>query len=249
MFEELSNFRDLGGHVTSDGRTLRYGLVYRSDALCFVTENDRAVLRETLQIHTIVDLRTSMEHERMGRYGLAVVGEVVHLPVLDGALIRENAHNRTVDLTSMYQTIVFVHADEVAAVVTLLSDPDRLPAVISCNAGKDRTGIIVATLLAILDVPDEAIPADYEQSTAGLAMLRDRIITRLVGDDLAHISPAAFAVEPAAVAEVLQDIRTRHGTVTDYLIAAGVPTDIRQRLSALLDNSDAVTAPACLAAP
>lgn len=249
MFEELSNFRDLGGHVTSDGRTLRYRLVYRSDALCFVTENDRAVLRDRLQIHTIVDLRTSMEHERMGRYDLADVGDVVHLPVLDGALIRENAHNGSLDLTSMYQTIVFDHADEIAAVLTLLSDPDRLPAVISCTAGKDRTGIIVATLLAILDVPDEAILADYEHSTAGLAILRDRIITRLVGDDLARIPPAAFAVEPAALAEVLQDIRTRHGTVTDYLIAAGAPTDIRQRLSALLDNSDAVTAPACLAVP
>ncbi|MFN3254391.1 MAG: tyrosine-protein phosphatase [Ilumatobacter sp.] len=249
VFEELSNFRGLGGHVTSDGRTLKSGLVYRSDALCFVTENDRAVLRDILQIQTIVDLRTSMEHERMGRYDLADVGEVVHLPVLDGALIRENAHNGSLDLPSMYQAIVFDHADEIAAVLTLLSDPDRLPAVISCTAGKDRTGIIVATLLAVLDVPDEAILADYEQSTAGLAMLRDRIITRLVGDDLARIPPAAFAVEPAALAEVLQDIRTRHGTITNYLIAAGAPADIRQRLSALLDNGDAVTAPACLAAP
>lgn len=185
----------------------------------------------------------------MGRYDLADVGEVVHLPVLDGAVIRENAHNGTLDLTSMYQTIVMDHADEIAAVLTLLSDPDRLPAVISCTAGKDRTGIVVATLLAILDVPDEAILTDYERSATGIAALRDRIITRLLDDDLAHIPPAAFAVEPAALAGVLQDIRTRHGTVTEYLIAAGAPTDIRQRLSALLDNGDPVTAPACLGAP
>ncbi|CAN0487982.1 unnamed protein product, partial [Phaeothamnion confervicola] len=39
------NFRDVGGHVTADGRKLRSGLVYRSDALCFVTERDRALLR------------------------------------------------------------------------------------------------------------------------------------------------------------------------------------------------------------
>ncbi|MDO9174043.1 MAG: tyrosine-protein phosphatase, partial [Actinomycetota bacterium] len=64
VFEALSNFRDVGGHVTADGRKLRSGLVYRSDALCFVTERDRALLRETLRIRTIVDLRTSMEHER-----------------------------------------------------------------------------------------------------------------------------------------------------------------------------------------
>ena len=142
VFEALSNFRDVGGHVTSDGRQLRTGLVYRSDALCFATERDRALLRDTLRIRTIVDLRTSMEHERMGRYDLDDVGEVVHLPILDGALIREKANDGSLDLASMYQAIVFDHADEIAVVLTLLADPDRLPAVISCTAGKDRTGIV-----------------------------------------------------------------------------------------------------------
>lgn len=129
VFEALSNFRDVGGHVTADGRKLRSGLVYRSDALCFVTERDRALLRETLRIRTIVDLRTSMEHERMGRYDLTDVGEVVHLPVLDGALISEKAHDGSLDLASMYQAIAFDHADEIALVLTLLADPDRLPAI------------------------------------------------------------------------------------------------------------------------
>ncbi len=237
VFEALSNFRDLGGHVTADGRTLRSGLVYRSDALCFVTDHDRALLRDTLCIRTIVDLRTSMEHERMGRYDLADVGEVVHLPVLDGALIREKAHDGSLDLFSMYRAIVFDHAGEISAVLTLLADRDRLPAVISCTAGKDRTGIVVGVLLAVLGVPDETILADYEQSTAGVAMLRSRIMARLVGDDVPNIPPAAFAVEPAALAEVLQEIRTRYGTVTAYLIAAGAPVEIEQRLGALLDDS------------
>lgn len=31
--EGLSNFRDLGGHRTADGRTVRPGLLYRSDSL------------------------------------------------------------------------------------------------------------------------------------------------------------------------------------------------------------------------
>ena len=207
VFEALSNFRDVGGHVTADGRKLRSGLVYRSDALCFVTERDRALLRDTLRIRTIVDLRTSMEHERMGRYDLTDVGEVVHLPVLDGALISEKAHDGSLDLASMYQAIAFDHADEIALVLTLLADPDRLPAIISCTAGKDRTGIVVGVLLAMLSVPEETVLADYEQSAAGLATLRGRILARLIGDDVPNIPAAAFALEPAALAQVLQDIR------------------------------------------
>lgn len=237
VFEALSNFRDVGGHVTADGRKLRSGLVYRSDALCFVTERDRALLRETLRIRTIVDLRTSMEHERMGRYDLTDVGEVVHLPVLDGALISEKAHDGSLDLASMYQAIAFDHADEIALVLTLLADPDRLPAIISCTAGKDRTGIVVGVLLAMLSVPEETVLADYELSAAGLATLRGRIMARLIGDGVPNIPAAAFALEPAALAQVLEDIRLRHGTVTAYLIAAGAPVDIEQRLGILLDDS------------
>jgi len=237
VFEALSNFRDVGGHVTADGRKLRSGLVYRSDALCFVTERDRALLRETLRIRTIVDLRTSMEHERMGRYDLTDVGEVVHLPVLDGALISEKAHDGSLDLASMYQAIAFDHADEIAIVLTLLADPDRLPAIISCTAGKDRTGIVVGVLLAMLSVPEETVLADYELSAAGLATLRGRIMARLIGDGVPNIPAAAFALEPAALAQVLEDIRLRHGTVTAYLIAAGAPVDIEQRLGILLDDS------------
>lgn len=237
VFEALSNFRDVGGHVTADGRKLRSGLVYRSDALCFVTERDRALLRDTLRIRTIVDLRTSMEHERMGRYDLTDVGEVVHLPVLDGALISEKAHDGSLDLASMYQAIAFDHADEIALVLTLLADPDRLPAIISCTAGKDRTGIVVGVLLAMLSVPEETVLADYELSAAGLATLRGRIMARLIGDGVPNIPAAAFALEPAALAQVLEDIKLRHGTVTAYLIAAGAPVDIEQRLGILLDDS------------
>lgn len=141
----------------------------------------------------------------------------------------------------MYEAIAFEHSDEIAAVLTLLADPDRLPTVVSCTAGKDRTGIVVGVLLAMLGVPDETVLADYRESAAGLATLRDRVMARLVGDDIPNIPAAAFALEPAALAQVLQDIRLRHGTVAAYLIAAGAPVDIEQRLGALLDGSSPET--------
>lgn len=237
VFDALSNFRDLGGHVTVDGRMLRTGLVYRSDALCFVTDRDRAVLRDTLGVRTIVDLRTSMEHDRMGRYDVADVGEVVHLPVLDGALIREEAQVGSLDLFSMYRAIVFDHADDVAGVLTLLADQCRLPAVISCTAGKDRTGVVAALLLGVLGVPQKIILEDYERSAAGLSVLRDRIMDHLVGDDVPNIPATAFAVDPVALADVLREVRDRYGTVAEYLVAAGAPVEIEHRLRTLFASS------------
>lgn len=62
-------------------------------------------------------------------------------------------------------------------------------------------------------------------------------MARLIGDGVPNIPAAAFALEPAALAQVLEDIKLRHGTVTAYLIAAGAPVDIEQRLGILLDDS------------
>ncbi|HWE60959.1 MAG TPA: tyrosine-protein phosphatase, partial [Chloroflexota bacterium] len=46
-------------------------------------------------------------------------------------------------------------------IFSLLGEPDALPAVVHCTAGKDRTGIVVALLLGLAGVPVETIAADY----------------------------------------------------------------------------------------
>src|SRR5215831_19896322 len=51
-----SNFRDLGGYRTADGRTVRRGAVFRSAHLGGLTDEDRAALGR-LGVRTIVDLR------------------------------------------------------------------------------------------------------------------------------------------------------------------------------------------------
>ncbi|HYR65689.1 MAG TPA: tyrosine-protein phosphatase, partial [Reyranella sp.] len=51
-----SNFRDLGGYRTADGRIVRRATVFRSAHLGNLTEEDRAALGR-LGVRTIVDLR------------------------------------------------------------------------------------------------------------------------------------------------------------------------------------------------
>ena len=51
-----SNFRDLGGYRTSDGRTVRRHAVFRSAHLGTLTDEDRSALGK-LGVRTIVDLR------------------------------------------------------------------------------------------------------------------------------------------------------------------------------------------------
>lgn len=49
-------------------------------------------------------------------------------------------------------------------ILNLLLDEGNLPVIINCTHGKDRTGIVVAVILACLDVSEEDIISDYTES-------------------------------------------------------------------------------------
>ncbi len=55
--DAVHNFRDLGGYPTVDGRTTRWGLVYRADGLYRLTDTDLDVVRR-LGLRSVIDLRT-----------------------------------------------------------------------------------------------------------------------------------------------------------------------------------------------
>src|SRR6185369_6707580 len=90
-----SNFRDLGGHRTADGRTVRRGHVFRSAHLGGLTDADRAAL-DRLGVRTIVDLRGVNEAAETPHLieGLACrvvgahiepkLGEKLHVALADG---------------------------------------------------------------------------------------------------------------------------------------------------------------------
>ena len=66
VFENVFNFRDLGGYRGADGRTVRWGRLFRADDLCRLDDADLARLGE-LGVRTVIDLRRPDEIERHGR--------------------------------------------------------------------------------------------------------------------------------------------------------------------------------------
>jgi protein-tyrosine phosphatase len=69
---------------------------------------------------------------------------------------------------------------------------------VHCSAGKDRTGIVVALVLAALGVPDEVIAADYALSARYLDPERTPAIRQLQDSTgLGDRPPAQAARQPA----------------------------------------------------
>src|SRR3990170_6802600 len=71
-FEGVSNFRDLGGYRTSDGRTTVWRTLFRSGELQKITKSGLENLTGELKVNTVIDLRSSIE---LGERGIGLLSE------------------------------------------------------------------------------------------------------------------------------------------------------------------------------
>ena len=92
--------------------------------------------------------------------------------------------------------------------------------VLHCLAGRDRTGIVIATLLSAMGVLDEEIVADYVASDVELAEDYKRF--KASNPDRAADVDEAIDRRAWVMSEVLAALRTAFGGATAYLRMAGV---------------------------
>lgn len=162
-----TNFRDLGGYATGDGRTVRWRQIFRSNHLGHLTEQDVAVLRD-LGVRSAFDFRGS--DERM--VALCTMPEItVHsLPVeptvvaalraiVSGGTTLSTDHAVEV-MCGSYRSYVQKNTQHYRTLFSHLLE-DRAPLVIHCTAGKDRTGFACALILHTLGVSRDTISEDY----------------------------------------------------------------------------------------
>jgi protein-tyrosine phosphatase len=224
-FTNVFNFRDLGGYLTGDGRSLRWGRLYRSDDLSRLGTGagDHGRFAE-LGIRTVVDLRRPHEIAEDGR-----------IPEYDGCTYHHvhltHAHwpptyfgttaERADFVVERYLLLTEEAADGIGQALRLIADEDAAPLVVHCIAGKDRTGVVSALTLALLGVDDEVIAADYELSELAEAaswtyLTRDQ--PERQADRWKHIT-----VSPReGMLRFLADLRARHGSVEAYAASVGL---------------------------
>jgi protein-tyrosine phosphatase len=161
-----SNFRDLGGYPTADGRTTRWRHIFRSNHLGQLTVADIEIVR-ALGVRSAFDFRGVEERTA----GVCVVNEIaVHSlpiePTVVAALRAELARGSLTAPVALelmresYRNYVRHNTASFRNLFGYLLE-DRAPLVIHCTAGKDRTGFASALILHALGVADEVIAEDY----------------------------------------------------------------------------------------
>ncbi|TMA34504.1 MAG: tyrosine-protein phosphatase [Deltaproteobacteria bacterium] len=231
--EGCLNFRDLGGYPTADGGTLRWRQLFRADGLHALSPRGVATLRDEIALGDIIDLRSSAELALDGR-GLLEREPIRfhHLPLFDGGRAQRNPTADIASLADLYFGMIDFAREPIAKVITVLART-RDPAVFHCAAGKDRTGVISALVLSLLDVRDEVIVADYAATREAL----DAIVERLMSSEgyqgmFEELPPDTLHANPETMEAFLARVRAEFGGMADYAREIGVDGADVERLRA-----------------
>lgn len=166
------NFRDLGGYLSQDGRTVKWNTFIRSGDFPSLSDEDNVYL-QSIPIKSVVDFRAKDEEERL-KDTIIPNSKSYFLSVDSGNLVPEFmalmndkvntpdvVYSRGVELMkTMYLSIVSDFRHIYKEFFKLIQNQE-VPILFHCTAGKDRTGIAAALLLSALNVDRDVILKDY----------------------------------------------------------------------------------------
>ncbi|KRR00985.1 tyrosine-protein phosphatase [Bradyrhizobium valentinum] len=213
-----SNFRDLGGYPTSDGRTVRWRQIFRSNHLGHLSDDDVSVLRE-LGLRSAFDFRGTEERAaalcgmpEISVHSLPVEPTVVAaLRAIAAAGTPLSTEHAIEVMRDSYRSYVQNNTQRFRALFAHLLE-DRAPLVIHCTAGKDRTGFACALILHTLGVSDDIISEDY--------LLTNRFYRRdpNSGSDLPdEVKQVLGSVQESFLAAAFEVIDAEYGDLESYL--------------------------------
>ncbi len=175
------NFRDLGGIITSDGMSVKWGKIYRSGELNQLTDGDKQYMA-SMKIDKLIDFRFEEEINKAPD-NIPDGIDVVNLPVKDSLFSRTVLTSWLLSSNKEGFDTLLIHANRVFVtefqnefsefLKSLESGPSLL---FHCTHGKDRTGFATALFLSALGVDREKIIENYLESNTYLDTIIEQTI-------------------------------------------------------------------------
>lgn len=234
-----SNFRDIGGYETEDGRRVNWGEVYRSGELHKLSDSDVAKL-DALGIKAVASFLTEREIEARGHDRLPEGVREIPLPMEAGnmgdlaAVVSEargtgDFSKVPVEFNPEIHRLLITEAREYyARLIRELADPNNRPMVYHCSHGVHRTGTATAILLSALGVPWDAVREDYLLSNKYRHEEINRRINelQLLAADTLLVEPdqvdmtnirAFYILQPDYIDASLDEAITQYGSMENYV--------------------------------
>ena len=246
----VPNLRDLGGYKTTDGATVKHGLLYRSNQLAKITPEDMEMIAE-LGLKNDYDLRTEGERTPLpdelppgvNNIWLDVLKDAKGSAPTNLLALLQNPVEGNKELGDGKIEAVFIQSyrDFVSLpsaktsyneLFTSLADQNKLPALFHCTTGKDRTGWAAAAFLTLLDVPMETVMEDYLRSNDYILPLYKEVIDGYVaGGGEPSIPQAIFGVKQEYLEASFDEMETNYGTIENYFSEGlGIDATIQKKI-------------------
>jgi protein-tyrosine phosphatase len=235
----VKNFRDMGGYVSADGRTMRWGHIFRSGHLSDMTE-DCGVEMLARDIETVIDFRSDAEKVRHPvHWPEGWIPDYHPIPIGGNAAawVKELYEKlATTDFPAQELRDQFIQAFKTIPMAnkeglklffeTLITQHKGNAMLFHCTAGKDRTGIAGALLMKALDVSEEQIMEDFLRTNdaVDLEETSSTIAEWLSTKSGQTIKPGdvlpLVGVEADFLQASYQVLREKYGSVEGYLESA-----------------------------
>ena len=226
QFDGIENFRDLGGYPSFYGET-SHGMIYRSARLYNATKSDIDRIAK-LGIKTILDLRDDKAKEE---HPDPMKGDkrfnVIELPVNGNGRIPKDYDDGIVSYMEMVEEPYTARSIFKA----ILNSPK--PMLIHCSAGKDRTGVFCAMLLACANVPLEVINSDYMASFPLLPKMTKE--TRTYHKE---VNESVLVPNTDQLPKFFETFYKRYGSLENYFEAIGISDDEFRSLRSILGKRE-----------
>jgi protein-tyrosine phosphatase len=236
--ESVPNFRDLGGYRTHDGRTVAWRRLFRSAALHKMNDRDIATLKQEISLRTVIDLRSPKNPEQGPEFlRLKGIGARYYpIPFSTWPWPGPSSWSAT-NLGEIYLRRISEQpfGKRLVDALEIIAERDNHPLVFHCSAGKDRTGVLAAMVLAAIGIVDEDVVDDYTLSAPLMREIRDRM-TRdpETAQGVKDLPDFQWEASAESMAVFLSLLRRKYGSADGYLKANGAGSSLVDRLKVAL---------------
>jgi protein-tyrosine phosphatase len=230
------NVRDLGGYAAGAGAT-QWRRILRADGLHRL---DAAGMQSLVAagVTTVIDLRHADElnqqpnpfhaNPAVGYHNVSLFDRLAPVPQPGADLLLE-----------LYKLALAERQPAIAEVLTVIAEAPEGTVLFHCTAGKDRTGIVSALLLALAGVEAALIVEDYALTGELIAPMVEEIIADAVarGANVETFRPL-LAADPETMAATIAHLEKSYGSAAAYLERIGLaPATIDQLRTRLVGDA------------
>ena len=215
--KSIENMRDIGGYKSGIKNKVIQGKIIRSNLPKKLSDNDILDLKK-MGIDTVIDLRSKEEYKtKKSIFENNKNFKVYHIEIDIGRDIPQNENL----VSKSYIDMLTLH-EKIRKIFEILASNEGV--LYFCNAGKDRTGVITALILKLINVSNEDIINDYmvtkelmRESLSKYAECNDKIIN--------IITPQRYYME-----EFLKNFTEKYKSIEDYLALIGAEENIINKI-------------------